>query len=441
MVLCATIAVIGFMVRFHGHDQFPPSNWTADEYAYTWHGMSLIQEGTPTSWSFFPVYSNVSTQTWKDNFYPIVQPWFDDPPLFSLMTGATSILGGARTFFDTSLAVIRTPMIILGTLNIVLIFILGWQLFGQSVALLSSSFYALNPTVVYLSRLAVSENAITFFLLVVVLLLYLFIQTKGHAYRYLVPAIVMAGLASWLKIPGLSIVIILSGLCFLFGYRREAVLSLGVGILLLLLQVVYGAWYDIHLFLAVMHTQAERLKDFNLYSSVFLLRDLPFDDPSILYGFLILLPAVALAKQWAPLLFIPVFGYLLSALVLGAQSHWYAWYILPLIPFIALCFGLVTANVLSRNDIPHSLLQLLVLFGWSCTVFSPILFSSLGTSVQVWKYSSIACILLASSSYVLHDTFEHHIIRRCAISMRTLVIVAYFLACYSTVTRAGVFVP
>ncbi|MFM6515047.1 MAG: glycosyltransferase, partial [Microcystis panniformis] len=96
----AIITCLGAFLRIYNYDSLPPDNWTADEYAFAWSGMSLLQTGIPTSWSWLNPTDNFPTVVWeaKNIRYRLVTPWFDHPPLFGLLVGLFAILGGAKTF-------------------------------------------------------------------------------------------------------------------------------------------------------------------------------------------------------------------------------------------------------------------------------------------------------------------------------------------------------
>ncbi len=126
----AIITFLGAFLRIYNYDSLPPDNWTSDEYAFAWSGMSLLQTGIPTSWSWLSPTDNFPTVVWeaKNIRYRLVTPWFDHPPLFGLLVGLFALLGGAKTFFDCSLTIIRVPSLFLGIASIVLVYLLALKL-------------------------------------------------------------------------------------------------------------------------------------------------------------------------------------------------------------------------------------------------------------------------------------------------------------------------
>jgi len=77
----AIITFLGAFLRIYNYDSLPPDNWTSDEYAFAWSGMSLLQTGIPTSWSWLSPTDNFPTVVWeaKNIRYRLVTPWFDHP--------------------------------------------------------------------------------------------------------------------------------------------------------------------------------------------------------------------------------------------------------------------------------------------------------------------------------------------------------------------------
>src|SRR5689334_4844659 len=57
--LLVAIFLVGLGLRVHHLGTFPERNRTADEYAWTWSGMTLLREGTPRAWSWMPGYGTV----------------------------------------------------------------------------------------------------------------------------------------------------------------------------------------------------------------------------------------------------------------------------------------------------------------------------------------------------------------------------------------------
>ena len=112
-LLLVAIFLVGLGLRVHHLDRFPERNRTADEYAWTWSGMTLLSEGTPRAWSWLPGYPATPVVKWRDNDYRIVRPWLDHPPLYSLYVGAFMRLAGVRDIFAVELETMRLSTMLL----------------------------------------------------------------------------------------------------------------------------------------------------------------------------------------------------------------------------------------------------------------------------------------------------------------------------------------
>ncbi len=99
VIFCILVIILASSLRLYHYDSIPHAKWTADELAFCWNGMSLIQNHVPTAWSWLSSYGDFPIEMWQGHQYRLVTPWFDHPPLFSLVVGAAAILGGANSFF------------------------------------------------------------------------------------------------------------------------------------------------------------------------------------------------------------------------------------------------------------------------------------------------------------------------------------------------------
>jgi len=85
--LIVTILLLGLFLRAYQYAEFPIAGETADEIAWTMQGASLIQEGQPTSWSYFGSYKDFIYRDNGEGKAPWVRPVLDHPPLFGLIPG------------------------------------------------------------------------------------------------------------------------------------------------------------------------------------------------------------------------------------------------------------------------------------------------------------------------------------------------------------------
>lgn len=337
---CVLIAVIGAILRLYHYDTLPPYNWTADEFAFAWSGMSLIQNHEPTAWSFLAPTDDFPVVVWEANGvrYRLVTPWFDHPPLFGLIVGFTAILGGAKEFFDCSLTVIRIPSLIMGISSIILLYWVSLKLFNTQVAVITSLIFATNPNTVFLSRLVVSENLILLLSLGVLLLFLKSQETEKTHYFY--GAIILAGIAPLVKVTGIFLSAFLAGILIYQKRWKESILAGGMGVLGFSLYYLYGWIYDFEFFTAILNEQKNRFLDFAILKYL-LVPTVFFEDGWLSFSWLILLFFISsnLDIFKTRLLILPVLIYSLLLVSSGAQSHYYAWYTIPFYPFMFIILG------------------------------------------------------------------------------------------------------
>ncbi|GCL53624.1 glycosyl transferase family 39 [Microcystis aeruginosa NIES-3806] len=347
----AIITFLGAFLRIYNYDSLPPDNWTSDEYAFAWSGMSLLQTGIPTSWSWLSPTDNFPTVVWeaKNLRYRLVTPWFDHPPLFGLLVGLFALLGGAKTFFDCSLTIIRVPSLLLGIASIVLVYLLALKLSNLSIAIIASLIYATNPNTVFLSRLAISENLMIVFCLFIILLYWQYYQT--HRKKYLYIAACLAGLACLVKVTAIYLVVLLIVLLIYEKQGREAIYVTAIGAFFFSLYFLYGAIYDYDFFRKIFQEQSLRFEDFNFVKylttpTVF------FEDGWLIFSWLTLLPFLRKnpASPQVRLLALPVILYTLILVATGAQSHFFTWYMIPFYPFMFIILAIFLDDFRQETD-------------------------------------------------------------------------------------------
>jgi hypothetical protein len=358
LFLGVLITVLGFILRYYQYDSLPPYNWTQDEFAFAWSGMSLIQEGVPTSWSFLSPTDDFLVTVWEKTAvrYRLVTPWFDHPPLFGLIVGMTAILSGAKEFFDCSLTVIRIPSLVFGTLSIFLLYLLALRLTNTGVAIITSLIFATNPNTVFLSRLAVSENLLLCLSLAVALLFLQYGEKSQKKYLYL--AIFLGGLAPLVKVTGLYIA------------SLTAVLSLG-------LYYLYGWFYDFSWFLTTLQEHKNRFTDFAMLKNL-VLPTVFFEDGWLIFSWitLLLVARFPLKISKIRLVIFPILIYTILLIFSGAQSHYYAWYVIPYYGFLFLVLGIFLDDFRKNPD-----------FIGAATIFIFIVVWSVNLNIKDWVLS------------------------------------------------------
>ena len=162
------VMVLGAYLRLQDRSAVPYHNATADEYYHVWAGRTLVETGSPTSWSDHPAYQSATMVHWLGSSYRIVEPWLDQPPLFSLLVGIWGKLGapfspsprfGGPWFLDgPPLGYLRILPILFSCITLLLIHDIGRRLYDWSVGVGAALIYATTPLVVALDRLIKGES-------------------------------------------------------------------------------------------------------------------------------------------------------------------------------------------------------------------------------------------------------------------------------------------
>lgn len=373
------ITLIGFLLRLHRYDSIPPYNWTQDEFAFAWSGMSLIRDGVPTSWSFLSPSDDFLVTVWEKTAvrYRLVTPWFDHPPLFGLIVGMTAILGGAREFFDCTLSVIRIPSLVFGTLSIFLLYWLALRLTNTSAAVIASAIYATNPNTVFLSRLTVSENLLTCISLGVALLFVEYQRTDRAKYLY--TAIALASVAILAKVTGVYIIgTLIALLLFQHRWKECAIAALGA-IGAFAIYYFYGWIYDFQWFLTTLQEHKNRFTDFAMLKNLVLPPVFFKEDGWLIFSWLTLLAVArsSLERFKLQLILFPILIYTVLLIFSGAQSHYYAWYVIPYYPFLFLVLAIFLDDFRKNPD-----------FVSACTIYVFLVVWSIELNLKDWIFSS-----------------------------------------------------
>ncbi len=318
------ILILAFVLRFYHYAQFPIAGETADERAWTMIGASLIQTGKPASWSYFGAYEKFNAVL-KNTSEPIVSPALDHPPLFALIPGLAQTLKASWDQLP-SIKVIRFPLLLLGTLNVYLLYLVAEKLFNQEkLALVASLIYATAPVFVFASRLVMAENLLITWIL---LSIYLCLTNYKRKYFFLTIIAVLAVLS---KFSG----IILPTSVFLYALvikDKKLIIASLLGLVLgILAFFIYGAIYNWQLFLAIFFSQSNRAIGFFTFYNRFFLHpgvvDKLFTDGWLMLGFLASFFLIAFEKD-KKYLFIKIL-FIINLLFIFAsvgQQTFHAWY-------------------------------------------------------------------------------------------------------------------
>ncbi|KKS80873.1 MAG: Glycosyl transferase family 39, partial [Candidatus Gottesmanbacteria bacterium GW2011_GWC1_43_10] len=154
IILLVAIALLGLGLRLVDYDRLPGFEETQDEFFYPWAGMTMLQRKPPVGWSWFEAYPKREIKTFWGAQYPLVSPWLEKPPLYSLLSGAWMLLSGAKEIWEVRLTVLRLLPIGLSFFTIILTGILATKVFSRPVGIIAALLYATTPTMVMANRMS-----------------------------------------------------------------------------------------------------------------------------------------------------------------------------------------------------------------------------------------------------------------------------------------------
>jgi 4-amino-4-deoxy-L-arabinose transferase-like glycosyltransferase len=412
LLLFLLIVLLGYQLRLQRYASVPLPGQSLDEYSYSWVGLSLIRLGVPVGISGLPGYptddwryvnvDRIFQSTAQGNPLSINYPWFDHPPLMGLVTGGFAYLKGARVFEDTVATIIRRPVIYLGVLTLILVFILADLHFGYAAALAAALIYATMPLVVISSRLIQAENGMIPMMLISLIFTSLFLHRRRHVWLLL--AGMFAGIAVLFKLSG--IVSIVATVLILYLARNQdrkkalpdILFFLIVSLPFVSLFCLYGAVYDWRTFVTVLADNSIRfygiganaVKNLLVESRVTQDKTLADAWPFVLWiGFFL----TFLREKTKEFFFSSVIViYLLIYVFLG--SYPFGWYALPFWPLLAILFGHYLTDTLrdSRLVLVNSLL---LSFPITQNITQLIDINEFQRYAAIWRLGFTAFILLA----------------------------------------------
>jgi hypothetical protein len=434
------IFLMAYQLRNYKYDSLPRPGDSLDEYSYAWNGLGLIRLGVPVGWSNLetPVYRPIlryinvdrvyqTGQVFANPFYLHV-PWMDHPPGLGLVTGGFAYLKGARVFEETGSLLIRKPLVILGSLNVVLLILLGWLYFDYRTGLLAGLIYAVSPFIVISSRLPQAENGYLPLFLLSLVLLKIF-QIKKTLPWFFLSALV-AGAGIWFKIPAVSISLV-AALLLLPGIKRSLLflfisLTFGFGPLL-----AYGLALDPRAFFNILIFNSQRLYGigsaafFNLFMQSKITGSISLTDGWIFLGWLswFFVLVSGLDRVHKKILVIPVFTLVLMFLMLG--SEFYGWYLFPLWPWLILSIAVLLRQL--RDGRSYLLAGLGVLLPCVMLVSKFITPDRFSGYAFPWRIALPAYLLLITLAFSLPK------VRRLESVVRVLIWVIFFTGIYLSI--------
>ncbi len=357
VALCA-ILLLGLALRLHQYDQIPFHHETADEYQHGWEGWTLLHEGAPRAWTFYPwIYprQDLVPLVWFGDPYNLVRPYFDHPPGFSLLVGGVSTILGAEQMLDCTLWRMRLVPIFLGLLTLVLVARAGWSLLDDPLGgTLAALLYATLPIIVLGNRLVKAESLLAPLLLLQVLWLerYLSSGRRGDLVR-----IALSGAASlWAKATGVAVPAV--AMLSLVAARRwkGAAVAGGAAAAAVVAYLAYGAFYGWGIFGQVLALQSSKLVAVRTVLDLIGISrvvELQFGTGWYLW---LLLAAAGMALGPHRRLLAPAAVYFVLLSATADSRSVFGWYRLPLFPFLCLAGGLFLAAWFREADLGRSFL-------------------------------------------------------------------------------------
>lgn len=386
-----------YKLRITNYDTIPIKGQSIDEYSNSWVGLSLIKLGVPVGISGLGGYKkndyryvNVDRvfqngEAVDGSPMPLNYPWFDHPPAMGLLTGGWAYLKGANVFEDTISLIIRKPMVILGSISVVLLFLLMYINYDYLTAFTSGLIYAIFPFGVVSSRMIQAENGLIPISLLCLIFYSLFSKTNRQIWWWLMS--IMSGIALLFKLSGIYLFVVLLFLS-VSDYKEHKSEFMDLLIILIVVNfsflsafMIYGYFYDWEQFVSVLRSNTDRVYGigFNSLISLFSQSRLTMtkflSDPYWIFGWISFLVLTKKRKEHK-LLIVSILSYLCIYIFFGSQP--YGWYTFPFIPYLIACLGIVFR---SKNNLLILLINLSII-----GFYIDKLFLVQGTILSLWRF-------------------------------------------------------
>lgn len=368
LLLVVMVLFLGFKLRFDGYDEIPFPGQSLDEYSYSWVGMSLLRSGYPVGISGLPGYEQVRYEYINpDQIYqsgearglPLVlnYPWFDHPPLLGLITGGFALTRGADVFADVSVSTIRKPMVVMGTITLLLLLIVSFLEIGKLGSIVAGLIYAGSGLIVVSSRMVQGENGWLPFYLLSICGVILSKRSKwGWLLAWLSGFVAMGfkltGIVSFIFIalwlisdedlrPGTKFKICLGTVSFLFIF----IFVFGW----------YGWLYDWDQFLKIQLSNAGRVYGigfgslFNMLTSTKVTNTVRMIDPWVTTGWLAWI-GLWLATHVRKYRAIKLGGLAYLMVYIFVGSYAYGWYQIPFYPFLIMALAVWFVEAIREEE-------------------------------------------------------------------------------------------
>lgn len=404
VVILFAIAFLGLFLRLIKYDSIPPFTETQDEFFYPWAGMTLIKTGVPVGWSWFPSYPDRNIVVYWGATYPLVSPWVEKPPLYSLITGTAVIISGANQLKEVRLSVIRLVPVFLSFSTIILVGLLAKIIFNETIGVTSALLYATVPAIVMANRLSLVENLLT-----PICLLALIIFGTNYFRKFSFPLItLLCGLAILTKNIGVALPLSI-GLIYLLKRDWKHLVMLGISsFLFFLVHPLIGLYYDWNLYVNVLNEYRTNLATVGLPQIIQTIFSFPtigskerlFHDGSLLAGYILFLSAPFWLKDQGflneekyylflsfPFIYLLLLGLLESG---GTRFSFFGWHVYPLFPFLMVVVARALKSIFQSANLFMSAFFYLII-GFSSIRFLLLVFPEFK---ETWQYILVMIFLV-----------------------------------------------
>ena len=364
-IIVSLVLILGFLLRFHNYDVYPQRGATSDEYTYSFLGLSLLTKGVPISWSHFGAYKNRREVIIDTINFPLVQPYFDHPPLAGILVGSWALVNGEDTFESLQLSTIRIIPLVLSVFSSILLFLLAYRLTNYITALWALLIYSTVTIFAIQSRVVLAENVLTPIFLIAA---YLYHCWK----KQMTPSKVLvlgffAGAAFWVKEAGIALFLSLS-LLFLREKVKKQYFTIFICTVMLAVvgYALYGARFGWETFINIINLQGTRDVGpqtlWNLISTPVIVNKIYYDG-WYYFGFFSLALLLSRLKQYLHVI-TPALIYFLFLLFSLTKEGMSGWYMIPMFPFMAIASAIVLQRAVETVDLTYVTFLLLVGFSF-----------------------------------------------------------------------------
>lgn len=441
LALCLVVLIVAALARSQNLSALHP--FEADEKLWLLMGTSLLQTGTPASWTiYWDKYSPPTTIPLDGENELVVTPFLDHPPLFGLGVGLWATLVGSSPAQPLNWTLLRLPVIALSLAALVATFVFLQRLFNPLFAFLTLAAFATFPAHVISSRFIVAENLIAA-LLVACLTAFTFLecqnQDRERSRMSTMAAVFLYVICSIAILIKLSAIVIPATVGVLAILKKKWTVAGGIlasSTLSVVALGLYGAHYDWSIFIDVLAGHSERPQSFWHFWSIITQLDLGYyalQDPSIIVGVLGLFAFLAnpsIPWQKRVYLFVPLLNFSLLFLFI-APIESYGWYKYSLLPLIAIGIGYIFYE-LSRGKVvfyvlllpwlavmlehsqliaSHAIQQSLVLVAYTC-VIAALVMKQLDPRLRLLL--PILFSVLVGSLFLLEFIWTSHLLQNAA---------------------------